>query len=228
MNKLMIFVFLCLFISSSYCFTIKSLRNNRLVSISNGNRKLSSSLFGDRFDLIPLEKKNVENASAVTTGFLGFVIVGPVGAIILAAIANYAAKKDSDLGVALQGIGKTVIESVNYLKKLNSKYELTDKAADSVSKAVSSISETDSEVMSTIKTTVGTVVEKVQQLDKEYDLVSKGSMALDAASNLSDIALEKVDELNKKYDFVETSKKLVNTAVEKVREQIKTDESVNA
>lgn len=222
MSKLIILSLVCLFITSCHCFTtngLKSLRNNRLVSINNGNRQLSSSLFGgDKFEIIPMEDKNVQNASAVTTGFVGFVLVGPVGAIILAAIANYASKKDTDFGVALRGVGKTVIDSANYLRKLNSKYDITSKAVDNVTKAVSSI-ETDSSVLKIVKETVDNVVGTVTKLDEQYALVSKGSIVIDTAANLSDKALEKVEELNSKYDFIATSKKLVGTAVEKIREQ---------
>jgi len=226
MNKLIIltFVVCCLFISSSYSFSInklKSLRNNRLISIikNNGNRQLSSSLFDQKYEIIPMEDKNIQNASAVTTGLVSFVLVGPIGAIILAAIANYASKKDNDLGIALRGVGKTVIESANYLKKLNSKYDITSKAVNSVTKAVSSIDTADSEVIKTVKDTVDSVVGTVSKLDEEYDILSKGSIVLDTAANLSDKALEKVEELNNKYDFIATSKKLVDNAVEKIKDQ---------
>lgn len=222
MNTLTLLVLVCVIVLS-LGYNIKTLplrfRSNALRLISNKQQQQQGKLFmsNEKFDIIPTNDDTVKNASAVTTGFVGFVLGGPVVAIILAALANYAAKKDNDLGVALKGVGKTVIDSANYLRKLNSKYDITTKTANSITKTVSSF-ETDSEALKTVKDTVGSVVETITKLDKEYDLVSKGTTVVDTAAKFSDLALEKVEELNAKYDFVETSKKLVNSAVEKVKE----------
>ena len=37
-----------------------------------------------------------------------------------------------------RGLGKTVVESYNFLTKINSKYQISDKLGDTVSKAVDS------------------------------------------------------------------------------------------
>ena len=221
MNRLLLFVLLSsiVCISLGYKPILSSFRFNGLVK-KYDNRQVGKLFMSEekKFDIIPMNDENIKSASAFATGLVAFVLVGPVGAIVLAALANYAAKKDNDLGTALKGVGKTVIESTNYLKKLNSKYDITTKTAASITNAVSSI-DSDSEALKTVKETVGTVVETITKLDKDYDIVSKGSIVVDTAAKFSDLALEKVEELNAKYDFVETSKKLVNTAVEKVKEQ---------
>ena len=59
--------------------------------------------------LVPVEKANIENAAAVTGGIVGFALGGPVVALILAAVSNYAVKKDNDAGIALRGFGKVVM-----------------------------------------------------------------------------------------------------------------------
>ena len=216
MNQLSLVLLLCVIVLS-LGYNIKTLRLRNALRLNNKQQVGKLFMANEKYDIIPTNDDTVKNASAVTTGFIGFVLGGPVVAVILAALANYAAKKDNDLGVALKGVGKTVIDSANYLRKLNSKYDITTKTAESITNAVASI-ESESEALKSVKDTVGSVVETITKLDKEYDLVSKGTTVVDTAAKFSDLALEKVEELNAKYDFVETSKKLVNTAVEKVKE----------
>jgi hypothetical protein len=102
--------------------------------------------------LVPLDKVNIENAAAVTGGILGFVLGGPALAAIFAAVTNYVSKKDGESGEALRGVGKTVIESYNFLNKINTKYSVTGKVGSSVSKAVSGV-ETDSDILDKVKST---------------------------------------------------------------------------
>ena len=223
MNRLLLVVVLSSIVCISLGYKpISSFRFNGLAKKSYDNRQVGRLFMSEekKFDIIPMNDDTIKQAGAFTTGFIALVLVGPVGAIVMAALANYAAKKDNDVGTAIKGIGKSVIESTNYLKKLNSKYDITTKTAASITNAVSSI-DSESDALKTVKETVDTVVETITKLDKDYDIVSKGSIVVDTAAKFSDLALEKVEELNAKYDFVETSKKLVNTAVEKVKEQTK-------
>ena len=185
--------------------------------------------------MIPVEKTTIEQAAGVTGGILGLILAGPVGAIVFAAISNFVAKKDNEAGEAIRGVGKTIVESFNFLTKLNDKYNLTGKAATAIGGAVSSI-ETESEALETVKNTLTTgqflfeqsflhlpyafiicitsiiifsngfiftttVTAKVDELNKEYDLVGKGAEALKAAAAFSDTAIEKVIELNEKVFF---------------------------
>jgi len=220
MNRLLLLVILSsiVCISLGYKPILSSFRFNGLAKKYDNRQGRLFMSEEKKFDIVPMNDDTIKQAGAFTTGIISFFLVGPVGAILMAALANYAAKKDNDVGTAIKGIGKSVIESTNYLKKLNSKYDITTKTAASITNAVSSI-DSESEALKTVKETVGTVVETITKLDKDYDLVSKGSIVVDTAAKFSDLALEKVEELNAKYDFVETSKKLVNTAVEKVKEQ---------
>lgn len=161
------------------------------------NQFRTSRIFSEKTDLVPLEKTNIENAAAVSGGILGFVVGGPVLGLIVAAISNYVSKKDNDAGVALRGLGKTVIESYNYLTSLNSKYDLTGKAGSAVSSAITSVEAQNEGVEKAVKT-VDTAIGKLGEINKEFDLVTKAKQALVATATLSDAALEKVEELNAK------------------------------
>ena len=53
-------------------------------------------------NIVPVDKVNIENAAAVTGGFLGFVLAGPLAGVFLAALTNYVVKKENDSGEALR------------------------------------------------------------------------------------------------------------------------------
>ena len=191
------FVFIVLTFAIASGFNIRP----SIPRISKSYKSIKGPLFmGENTEIVPLEKQNIENAAAVTGGILGLVLVGPIGALVLAAITNYVVKKENDSGEALRGLGKTVIESYNFLNKLNSKYNLTGKTAETLSKSLSSV-ETDSETLDTVKKTVTTTVTKIDELNKEYDFVTKGKQVASAAAVLSDTAIEKLEELNAKVFF---------------------------
>ena len=100
---------------------------------------------------------------------------------------------------------------------MNAKYEVTRNVGKKIGDAVDSV-ETDSETFENIKTTLGTAASKINDLNKEYDFVSKAKQVASSASVLSDAAVGKIDEANKKYNFVELIKNTVNKAINKARE----------
>jgi len=166
-------------------------------------------------ELVPLEKTNIENSAAVTGGVLGFVLAGPIAGILFAAVTNYVVKKEDDSGEALRGLGKTVIESWNFVTKLNAKYDISTKISETVKKSLDS---SDSEALTSAREAYSKATIKVTELNKQYDLVGKGKEVLVTGSVLSDAAIDKVMEMNDKYDFVETAKKTANTVVKKVKD----------
>eukprot|EP01041_Mallomonas_annulata_P013995 gene13995-29789_t len=187
---------------------------------STGIMKMSEEKSTPETSMVPVDLDNIGTAAGVFGGVLGLILAGPFGGIALAAVAKYVSKKENESGEALRGLGKTIIESYNFLLKINGKYNLTDKATEVVSGAVSSVGVSDSEALETVKKTYSTTTEKVKELNSEYDLVSKGKELVTAAATLSDAALEKVEELNAQYDFVETAKKAASTLVESIRNQV--------
>ena len=80
----------------------------------------SSSLFmsEDNTNIVPVDKENIQNAVAVTGGFIGFVLAGPLGGVFLAAITNYAVKKDTDTGEALRLVLTLYFKLQNLFLKL--------------------------------------------------------------------------------------------------------------
>ena len=100
---------------------------------------------------------------------------------------------------------------------MNAKYGISQKIGKQIGDAVDSV-ESDSETMESIKTTLGSAASKVDELNQEYDFVSKAKQVASSASVLSDAAVGKIDEANQKYDFIDLAKKAVNKAINKIRE----------
>jgi transcription initiation factor TFIIIB Brf1 subunit/transcription initiation factor TFIIB len=147
--------------------------------------------------LVPLDKKHIAESAAVTGGILGFVLTGPVGAALFAAVANYVVKRDGDAGEALRGVGKTVIESYNFLYKLNANYGISTRVSESVNKLVESV-DSDNEVFEKVKKAITNAASKVTELNDEFDLVGKGKKVLNAAATVSEATIEKTIELDAK------------------------------
>ena len=84
-----------------------------------------------------------------------FIIIGPLGGVLLAAISSYVSKKNDETGEAVRGFGKTSLEVYNYLTKLNGKYEITDKISTTVSKQLDSL-DVESDSVDKIKSAVST------------------------------------------------------------------------
>lgn len=214
-----VIVFLIVFISVVQSFQIGSLKPkyapfSRSTQIAAAEEPLQAY---KSVELVAVNKVNIENSAAVTGGILGLVLGGPVIALIIAAITNYVAKKEDDMtGEAFRGVGKTVIESYNFLNKLNAKYAISNKVGATVGKAVD---ESESDVISKVKTSWTATSDKLAELNAQYDLVGKGKEIAVASATLSDAAIEKLVELNSKYDFVGSTKKAAGSAIEKVREE---------
>jgi len=230
---------LVLFAACSNAFHFNACINRAITNKVNSIPRFRMSDDKNSVEIVPVfpvDKTNVESAAAVTGGILGLVIGGPVLAAIFAAVANYVSKKEGESGEALRGLGKTVVESFNFLTKLNVKYNLTGKVTDTVGKAISSV-ETESEALQKVKGTYETVATKITELNEEYDLISKGKEVIASTAALSDVAIDKVLELNQKvlfllhvfifinpfvllqYDFIALTKNAAVTAVDKLREQ---------
>lgn len=193
MNFFIIVVLVLIAVTSAF-----SNHGRSMFSLKPSIMKLSSERKST--SLVPLEKVNIEQAVSVTGGILGFVLVGPIGGVIFAAISNYVSKKDSDAGDALRGLGKTVIESYNFITNLNSKYNFTGKASDAIGNVVAN-AEADSEALSSVTKTASSVASKVSEINKEFDLLTKTSEAIKVAGTLSDTAIDKVIELNEKVSY---------------------------
>ena len=161
-------------------------------------------------DLAPVNEETISNAAGVSSAVFGFLLGGPLFSLIFGTVGVYVSKKDNEVAEGLRGIGKAIVETYNYVTKINNKYDVTGKISSSVENALDS---SDSDAAKSFKGAFA----KVDEINKEYDITGKATSAISATTTLSEAAYEKVEELNEKYDFVETSKKVASEALDKVK-----------
>jgi len=192
-------VLLTIFVSNVFAFRSNILTRQKVSSqfLKMSEEGVPPAAPSTSTSLIPIELETIETASSITGGIFGIIVGGPIFGLILAAIAKYVAKKENESGEALRGIGKTVIESYNFLLKLNGKYDITGKAASTLASATATIS-SDNEALESVKSTYVSTVSKVGELNTEYDLLNKGKQFVAVAGTLTDSTLEKIEELNTK------------------------------
>jgi len=167
---------------------------------------------GGPSEAIPATKENVESVAGVTGGVLGLVLLHNFWLSLgLAAVSLYVAKKDNDGGEAVRGVARGVLDAVNYITKINEKFDISGKVA---GKATELVDSNESEAVVKAKELLG----KVDEVNKQYGLLEKGKEAISAAAKLSDQALEKAEDLNSKYDFLSIAKNAAQTAAEKAKD----------
>ena len=64
----------------------------RIASVPRIISKLHSTE-PEKYELVPVDKVNIENAASFTGGLLGLIMFGPIGAAVLAATVHYVSKK---------------------------------------------------------------------------------------------------------------------------------------
>ncbi len=89
--------------------------------------------------LVPIKEETIEFTAGLIGGALGFAVGGPVLGAIAAAAANYASKTDKEIGEVVQAVSKASIEVYNYLATLDAKYEVLNKAQDSLTDALEKV-----------------------------------------------------------------------------------------
>lgn len=167
-----------------------------------------------KYEIVPLEKENIENAASVTGGIVGFFVLGPIGGVVVAALSNWLVKKDNEGGDALRGVGNAVVNAYNYLSKINAKFDISTKISSTVSDVVEQTAPED------VKSKFDDYGSKVSAIVTEYDLVTKGKALAKASADLSEVALEKLDDLNTKYDFVKTAGRVTSEALETAKKTL--------
>jgi hypothetical protein len=181
--------------------------------------------FGDspKYDIVPVSKETVQASTIVSGSVVGFLLAGPIGALVTAALSAYLVKKeDSLVAEALAGVGKSVVEAYNYLNKVNTKYDLTTKVTAAVSEAVDKAS-AESETVANAKSKVLEVASQASSVISEYDLTTKAAALAKASVELSESAIEKLDDLNRQYDLIEVAKTTASGVVEKARNAVKSE-----
>jgi hypothetical protein len=145
---------------------------------------------------VDIDTKTIQISAASVGFFLGFVSLGnPILGFVLASIGAYATTTEGDLGDLTRGVGESTLKALNYIIRINSSYELTDKLGDTYNKAKEG-ADSDGKITE-VEEKVGDVVSKVTTTANELDVVNKGTDLLAKAGETVATVIKKADEFNK-------------------------------
>jgi len=170
--------------------------------------------------IVAINEETVEFTAGLLGGAAGFLIGGPVLGAVGAAAANYASKTDAEVGEVLSAVSKTSIEVFNYFSKLDSKYEVLDKAKVQLENALDKVKSTDGanpETIDKIESALSSTNAKISEINDEYDLVGTGMTALGVVGDLVEKAIIKAGELNEEYSLSEKATAALSDAVDKAK-----------
>lgn len=171
--------------------------------------------------LVPIKEETVEFTAGLLGGVAGFAVGGPVLAAIFAAAANYASKSETDFGDVISAVSKTSIEVYNYLAKLDSKYEILNKARSSLESALDKLKSQNAdnaEAIAKVEKALETTTSKITELNDEYDIVGGGVTALGVIGELVEKAVVKFSELNEEYMLTSRATEALKAAINKAKE----------
>jgi hypothetical protein len=171
--------------------------------------------------IVAINEETVEFTAGLLGGVVGFALGGPVLGAIAAAAANYASKTDAEVGEILSAVSKTSIEIFNYFSKLDSKYELLEKAKGQLEVALDKVKSSESvnpETVEKIESALSSTNAKIKEINDEYDLVGVGMTALGVVGDLVEKAIVKAGELNEDYQLSSKAAAALADAIEKAKE----------
>lgn len=169
--------------------------------------------------LVPIKEETVEFTAGILGGIAGFAVGGPVLGAVFAAAANYVSKGENEVGEVMSAVSKTSIEVYNYLTKLDTKYEVLDKAKGSLENALDKLKaqNPNSEAVEKVEAALATTKEKITEVNDEYDLVGGGVTALGVVGDLVEKAVKRFGELNEEYALTDKATDALKGAVDKAK-----------
>jgi septation ring formation regulator EzrA len=106
------------------------------------------------------------------------------------------------------------------LIKLDNKYEILDKAKQSLEDAADKLKKSpnvDQEALNKVEAALATTKNKIEEVNDEYDLVGAANTALGVIGDLVEKAIKKAGELNEEYALTDKAKSALASAVDKAK-----------
>jgi hypothetical protein len=171
--------------------------------------------------LVPIKEETVEFTAGILGGLAGLALGGPWLGAIGAALGNYVSKSENDVSDVVNAVSKSSIQVYNYLTTLDSKYELLDKAKNSLESALDKLKSqgnVDPATVEKVESALKSTKDKIVEVNDEYDLVGAGMTALGVVGDLVEKAVVKAGELNEEYKLTDKALESLTASVEKAKE----------
>lgn len=156
---------------------------------------------------IPADEESIRGASAVVGALAGFVLGGPLLALIGASWTSYACTvAPSDAGEAARGTGKWALDLHNFVAKINRKNSFVQKLSSSVGGLYRRFKKEvapDASLLDTAEASLQSTLDFTGRVSQEFDLpgvVGKALVKTGETSVVAVKALVKYNEENKVTD----------------------------
>lgn len=179
--------------------------------------------------LVAVSEDNVKTTVGIGGAVAGFSVAGPVGAAVGAAVANYASKKDGEVGDITMGLGKILLNVYNFALKTNDNFELTDKAGAALSEQLDKLkANSESDTIEQVEAALTTVTTKTGELYDEFAIGDKLKEVLTAAGGLTSDAIDKALDYAESEGLVDKAAAAVSAAKDQASAKIEAAKSSRA
>ena len=172
--------------------------------------------------IVPINEATIEFTAGLLGGAAGLVLGGPILAAVGASTCNYLSRKDDADQSSTTTSPKKVVDTAslaalnvyNLIAQFESDNKILDSTFNFLGNMLDKVKDTEAgEAVSKVESTLGGVVNKVEELNDEYDLVGGTETLLGAVGGLIEVSVDKVVELNGEY-------KLSDRVVGAVKDQV--------
>jgi len=167
--------------------------------------------------MVPINKESVELTAGVLGGTIGLAIGGPLAGLIFALATNYVSRGNSPLSEAFQNYSRATIETYNNLARLDAKFQLLQRTRESLNKVYVQVLKSEgvhSVSAWRLKKSISEITEKIDDVNKEYDIVGAGLLAMRVLGDVVEIGLNKMGEMNGMYKLSDKAVGSITTAVD--------------
>jgi hypothetical protein len=151
-------------------------------------------------DSIPADEENIRGASAVVGALAGFVLGGPLLALIGASWTSYSCTvAQSDAGEAARGTGKWALELHNFVAKINRKNSFVQNLSSSLGGLYRRFKKEvapEASLLDTAEASLQSTLDFTGRISKDFDLPGVVGKALVKTGEVSVVAVKALLEYN--------------------------------
>jgi len=193
------------------------------VVVPQANKQVVKQSSGE-LGIVPINEATIEFTAGLLGGTAGLVLGGPILGVVGASTCNYLSRKDDANQSSTTTSPKKVVDTAslaalnvyNFVAQFESDNKILDSTFKFVGKMLEKVKESEAgETVSKVESTLGGIVNKVEDLNDEYDLVGGTETLLGAVGGLIEVSVDKVVELNGEYKLTERVARAVKDQVNK-------------
>ena len=152
---------------------------------------------GSSGPIVPINEATVQFTAGTIGGLAGLIVGGPILGAVSASAFNYLSRKDDRESTAtakkiVDTASESTLQAYNFLAQFEKDNNIIDNVSNLLKKVVDMVKETDSPavgILKTLESTLGEAVNKLEELNDDYDLVGGAGTVLDSVGDLVEIGV---------------------------------------